>query len=154
MTDGCDRTWFVKRFSFSHGDFLAFTARPDDVLIVAFRNIFSTVDRPQDERLHFDKGWRPLDRVSVLLAHSSIRITERHYAPWTRSRQDQIEADLRPLGAMIPLCSPTGRAHQSCREKRVRSTDCGAAGRSKYCFRVAVYYRTETSGMTRFSRLP
>jgi len=37
----------------------------------------------------------PLDRVSVLLGHSSIRITERHYAPWTRSRQEQIEADLK-----------------------------------------------------------
>ncbi len=36
----------------------------------------------------------PLDRVSVLLGHSSIRITERHYAPWTRSRQEQIESDL------------------------------------------------------------
>ena len=36
----------------------------------------------------------PLDRVSVLLGHSSIRITERHYAPWTRSRQEQIERDL------------------------------------------------------------
>jgi integrase/recombinase XerD len=37
----------------------------------------------------------PLDRVSILLGHSSIRITERHYAPWTRSRQEQIESDLR-----------------------------------------------------------
>ena len=36
----------------------------------------------------------PLDRVSVLLGHSSIRITERHYSPWTRSRQEQIERDL------------------------------------------------------------
>jgi hypothetical protein len=32
-------------------------------------------------------------RVSVLLGHQSIRVTERHYAPWTRSRQEQIEAD-------------------------------------------------------------
>jgi len=37
----------------------------------------------------------PLDRVSILLGHSSIRITERHYAPWTRSRQEEIEADLK-----------------------------------------------------------
>src|SRR5260370_12320833 len=33
---------------------------------------------------------------------------------------------------MIPLCLPTGTAHRSCREKRVRSTECGAAGRSKF----------------------
>ena len=36
-----------------------------------------------------------LEQVSVLFAHSSIRITERHYAPWVRSRQEQLEADVR-----------------------------------------------------------
>ncbi len=36
----------------------------------------------------------PLERVSVLLGHQSIRVTERHYAPWTRSRQEQLIADL------------------------------------------------------------
>ena len=37
----------------------------------------------------------PLERVSILLGHSSIRITERHYAPWVRSRQEQLEQDVR-----------------------------------------------------------
>ena len=37
----------------------------------------------------------PLDRVSVLLGHKSVRITEKHYAPWVRSRQGQLEADVR-----------------------------------------------------------
>jgi integrase/recombinase XerD len=45
----------------------------------------------------------PLDRVSVLLGHSSIRITERHYAPWTRSRQQQIEADLNSAWKTDPV---------------------------------------------------
>jgi len=45
----------------------------------------------------------PLDRVSVLLGHSSIRITERHYAPWTRSRQEQIESDLRAAWQNDPV---------------------------------------------------
>lgn len=45
----------------------------------------------------------PLDRVSVLLGHSSIRITERHYAPWTRSRQEQIEADLKAAWRRDPV---------------------------------------------------
>jgi integrase/recombinase XerD len=35
----------------------------------------------------------PIERVSVLLGQS-VRITEKHYAPWVRSRQDQLEADL------------------------------------------------------------
>ena len=37
----------------------------------------------------------PLDRVSVLLGHQSVRITERSYNAWVRSRQDQLEQDLR-----------------------------------------------------------
>ena len=36
----------------------------------------------------------PIERVSILLGHQSVRITERHYAPWVRSRQEQLEADL------------------------------------------------------------
>ena len=37
----------------------------------------------------------PLERVSILFGHSSIRITERDYARWVRSRQEQLEADVR-----------------------------------------------------------
>lgn len=36
----------------------------------------------------------PMDRVSVLLGHRSARTTEKHYSPWVRERQDQLEADL------------------------------------------------------------
>ena len=36
----------------------------------------------------------PLERVSVLLGHQSIKVTEKHYSPWVRSRQEQLEADL------------------------------------------------------------
>jgi len=37
----------------------------------------------------------PMERVSVLLGHSSIKVTERHYSPWVRARQEQLEADVR-----------------------------------------------------------
>jgi integrase len=33
----------------------------------------------------------PIDQVSVLLGHSSIKITEMHYSPWVRARQEQLE---------------------------------------------------------------
>ena len=36
-----------------------------------------------------------LANVSVLLGHSSIKVTERHYSPWVRARQEQLEADVR-----------------------------------------------------------
>jgi integrase/recombinase XerD len=31
----------------------------------------------------------PLERVSILLGHSNIKVTETHYAPWVRARQEQ-----------------------------------------------------------------
>jgi integrase len=37
----------------------------------------------------------PMDRVSVLLGHSNIKVTEKHYSPWVRARQEQSEADVR-----------------------------------------------------------
>ena len=36
----------------------------------------------------------PLERVSILLGHANIAVTEKHYAPFTKHRQEQIEADL------------------------------------------------------------
>ena len=45
----------------------------------------------------------PLERVSVLLGHSSIRITERHYSPWVRARQEQLERDVRATWAVTEI---------------------------------------------------
>jgi integrase len=35
-----------------------------------------------------------IENVSVLLGHSSVRITERHYRPWVKTLQAQLEADV------------------------------------------------------------
>ena len=35
-----------------------------------------------------------IETVSVLLGHKSIRITEKHYNPWVRSRQELLEAEI------------------------------------------------------------
>ena len=37
----------------------------------------------------------PIEHVSMLLGHSSTRITEKHYSAWVRARQEQLEADVR-----------------------------------------------------------
>ena len=41
-------------------------------------------------------GWLtkgvPLETVSILLGHSSVKITEKHYAPWVKQRQQLLEA--------------------------------------------------------------
>ena len=36
----------------------------------------------------------PLERVSILLGHTSVRVTERHYSPWIKARQEQAEQDV------------------------------------------------------------
>ena len=33
-----------------------------------------------------------IDKVQILLGHSSVRVTEKSYAPWIKARQDQLEA--------------------------------------------------------------
>jgi len=43
-----------------------------------------------------------IERVSVLLGHQSVRVTERHYNPWVRSRQEQLEADVRQAWSNDP----------------------------------------------------
>jgi integrase len=45
----------------------------------------------------------PMKRVSILLGHTSIRVTERHYSPWIRARQEQLEADITRVLSHDPL---------------------------------------------------
>ena len=51
----------------------------------------------------------PLDQVSLLLGHSSVKITERHYAPFCKARQEQLAASVK-----LAWKKPT----QSLREKK------------------------------------
>ena len=45
----------------------------------------------------------PMRRVSILLGHSSMAITERHYAPWVEACQTQLEADVEGAWRDDPL---------------------------------------------------
>jgi hypothetical protein len=45
----------------------------------------------------------PMERVSILLGHTSIIVTEKHYAPWVRERQEQLEADVSRVWSNDPL---------------------------------------------------
>jgi integrase/recombinase XerD len=37
----------------------------------------------------------PLDRVARALGNRSVRVVERHYAPWIKSRQDELDVDVK-----------------------------------------------------------
>lgn len=54
----------------------------------------------------------PIDQVSILLAHSSVKITEKHYSPWVKARQEQMETNVqRAWFPEVPgqLFSPPGK---------------------------------------------
>jgi integrase/recombinase XerD len=48
----------------------------------------------------------PIERVSKLLGHKSVAITERHYAPWNKARQLQAEGDVVSSWANDPMQNP------------------------------------------------
>jgi integrase len=37
----------------------------------------------------------PIDQVSLLLGHKSVKITEKHYSPFVKARQEQLTASVR-----------------------------------------------------------
>jgi len=54
-----------------------------------------------------------MDRVSALLGHGSIKVTEKHYSPWVRARQEQLEADVRRTWeAPVPQTKRKAETHK------------------------------------------
>jgi len=45
----------------------------------------------------------PIERVAILLGHTSMRVTEKHYSPWICERQEQAEADVRRTWLRDPV---------------------------------------------------
>lgn len=37
----------------------------------------------------------PIEEVSKLLGHTSLKVTEKHYAPWNKARQDKLESHVK-----------------------------------------------------------
>jgi integrase/recombinase XerD len=62
----------------------------------------------------------PLERVSIMLGHSSIRVTEKHYAPWVRERQEQTEADIRRTWTKDPIILLESKGTPEVRENGAR----------------------------------
>ena len=54
----------------------------------------------------------PIDQVSILLGHASVKITEKHYSPWVKARQIQLQQSVRnawPVEQSKPTISATNR---------------------------------------------
>ena len=60
----------------------------------------------------------PLERVSVLLGHHSTKVTERHYAPWVKARQEQLELDVMRSWSLDPLALACAKGTPEVHEKQ------------------------------------
>jgi integrase len=52
----------------------------------------------------------PIETVSMLLGHASIRVTEKHYKPWVKILQDKLEADAMKAWPKSPRGKARGRS--------------------------------------------
>jgi len=66
----------------------------------------------------------PIDQVSLLLGHSSVKITEKHYAPFCRARQQQLTEAVKRSWKRITSLK---KANPTQRRKRTKSN--GAYGK-------------------------
>ena len=60
----------------------------------------------------------PLEQVSMLLGHKSVKITEKHYAPWVKARQEQLAVNVRKAWSVLDTGDQTARRKSP---KRVKS---------------------------------
>jgi len=65
----------------------------------------------------------PLDRVSVLLGHRNVRVTEKHYSAWVRERQEQLESDIKRAWRQDPIALLEGSTHNRYTEAESVTTD-------------------------------
>ena len=71
----------------------------------------------------------PIERVSKLLGHKSVRVPEKHYAAWVRERQEQAEADERRSWKGDPVAMsvqqrPQRLLHRRETERRGQRSTC------------------------------
>ena len=51
----------------------------------------------------------PIDQVSILLGHKSVKITEKHYSPFVKARQQQLTASVHQAWQEMALDKPKPR---------------------------------------------
>jgi integrase/recombinase XerD len=59
----------------------------------------------------------PLEQVSMLLGHKSVKITEKHYAPWVEARQEQLAVNVRKSWTVVEAGNQTEKRKSPKRAK-------------------------------------
>jgi integrase len=62
----------------------------------------------------------PIDQVSMLLGHKSVKITEKHYSPWVKARQEQLASSVRNAWAAIGVVAPPPQTPSKARVLEMR----------------------------------
>ncbi len=70
----------------------------------------------------------PMERVSVLLGHQSVRITEKHYAPWIRARRNNLRPMSGARGKWCPLSLARRRGHPGYTAEALALCSCNYRG--------------------------
>jgi integrase/recombinase XerD len=68
----------------------------------------------------------PIETVSMLLGHASVKVTEKHYKPWVKTLQEKLEADAMKAWPSTPV-----PARSTSRTKRRSSHGRGRASSSR-----------------------
>ena len=95
----------------------------------SFRKLFALAGFKKKDRAHPHRfrhtfavemllAGTSIEHVSMLLGHSSVRITERHYASWVKARQDKLEADVRRAWEADPIASTLLQNGYACSSSR------------------------------------
>ena len=72
----------------------------------------------------------PLDQVSLLLGHNSIKVTEKHYAPFVKARQVQLEHSARMAWKSSDRLEAQNKLHQFVAAPLRNWGELGTPGRS------------------------
>lgn len=73
-----------------------------------------------------------LEDVSALLGHQNLRVTQKHYAPWVRTRQDALDRAVQAaLAGIVPQNAPPLLQTHASRSRRHRKRTSRARGLSE-----------------------
>jgi integrase/recombinase XerD len=78
----------------------------------------------------------PIERVSILLGHSSVRMTEKHYSAWSQTRQQQAEQDVMrswesdPVISTVTYTAREAKTQKNQRKSQKNGVFYGAEGQS------------------------
>jgi len=72
----------------------------------------------------------PIDQVSLLLGHSSVKVTEKHYAPFVKARQEQLAQSARKAWNFENLVAAhEGKRRQSCQKRQRQNNQNSSIGK-------------------------